>query len=458
MKKLNKIFKFLVLILPAVLFFSYQPVISLGSGETMNFELSLPLLWLVIFDVVAIVMILRERKLKEVGQKWVWLLFPLFATISIVWSHDKVRGLMTVGILWLLYTAVFAIWMFRKKFSSDQFWRKWLMILFGTAGLVCVWCLVQCILDVCGISRSGTLLCPGCVYGIFGFPHPNGFAAEPQFMGNLLLAPIFVSLYLAVKKKYFGRKVTLALFFAFVVTLFLTLSRGAIYAFLVGLIVFTVYWMVKEKKWKMFVVWGGVLVAFLVALNLQGLLAEVSATNDTYVSGVSKAVNQLTLGVVDLGGSGVKQGDVSSDIEEDEVDSSEEMKEEARFDGYVEISTDTRVSSWKGALEIWSKDFKTAVLGVGFGGAPIARYEEGKYNTPKEIINNEYVNILLEMGLVGISLLVLSLGLVVRAVIKSKNKILVMGLMVAYAVSLCFFSGLPNALHIYLLPVVLMLI
>ena len=45
---LEKVASFLVLILPAVLFFSYYPVISFGANETMNFELSLPMIWLVI--------------------------------------------------------------------------------------------------------------------------------------------------------------------------------------------------------------------------------------------------------------------------------------------------------------------------------------------------------------------------------------------------------------------------
>lgn len=50
MKKLNRILRGLIYVLPAVLFFSYYPVISLGSSETMNFELSLPILWLLVFD------------------------------------------------------------------------------------------------------------------------------------------------------------------------------------------------------------------------------------------------------------------------------------------------------------------------------------------------------------------------------------------------------------------------
>ena len=62
MKKLNKIFKWLVCILPGVLFFSYQPLMRLGANESMNFEISLPLIWLVVFDVVA-VWLMGRRKL-----------------------------------------------------------------------------------------------------------------------------------------------------------------------------------------------------------------------------------------------------------------------------------------------------------------------------------------------------------------------------------------------------------
>jgi len=55
MKPLRKLYFGLLYILPAVLFFSYYPVIRFGSNSSMNFELSLPLIWLVIFDIIAFV-------------------------------------------------------------------------------------------------------------------------------------------------------------------------------------------------------------------------------------------------------------------------------------------------------------------------------------------------------------------------------------------------------------------
>ena len=68
MKKLGKIYKYLFLAFPAVLYFSYFPIIALGSSETMNFELSLPLIFLVIFDIVAGILIIGEKKLKYIWE------------------------------------------------------------------------------------------------------------------------------------------------------------------------------------------------------------------------------------------------------------------------------------------------------------------------------------------------------------------------------------------------------
>ena len=186
----------------------------------------------------------------------------------------------------------------------------------------------------------------------------------------------------------------------------------------------------------------------------------MSKTNDTYVSGVSKVINQLTLGVVNLGGSETKK-EVPVVVEGDDVVGDgvsgfavgSDVGEEAHFDGYVEISTNERTHSWEGALAIWSSDARTMLVGIGLGGAPTAMYVNGFRDTPREIINNEYISLLLESGVVGVLLMVVTLGLVVRAIGKSPLRMVLAALIVAYMVSLCFFSGLPNALHIYLIPV-----
>ncbi|MBQ3293280.1 O-antigen ligase family protein [Candidatus Saccharibacteria bacterium] len=465
---MKKLYRYLLYIMPLTLCFSYFPVISLGGNETMNFELSLPLLWLVVFDVLSFVMIVRKYR-KELFTKVFgsisWWLFPIFVTLSVIWSLNVLRGFLTVGVMWLLFFAVIAFWELRENLD-EKFWRNFWKWFFGSALFVCVWCVVQCVLDVAGVSQDVSLLCDGCVYQMFGFPHPNGFAIEPQFMGNLLLAPIIVSFYFYINGK--GKKY-LGLFLVFTTALFLTFSRGAIYACVVGMVFLWCFSYFKAKKaerkkvcFSILKSLGVFVVAFLFTLNLQGILAMVSPTSDGYFDGVSKVVNHLSLGVIDFRG-GEKGKDVSSGgtLEGDgepvknsgEGEGKTDGKTEPVFGGYVAESTDTRVRLSAAALDIWKKDFKTVMIGVGIGGAGQALYDNGLSPAPKEIVQNEYMSLLLETGIIGVSLFVLILVFAVKVVLKNREVSgMILALLVAYGVSLLFFSGLPNALHIVLLP------
>ena len=518
------LFKLFILILPLILFFSYYPIIGLGANESMNFELSLPLIWLVLFDVLVFIMMTRERILfRGLKGKWGWLLFPVYLTFSVFWSLNSLRGILTVGILWLIYFAVYGMYQFRKLFD-EEFRRKFLRWLIGSSLIICGWCFLQCILDLAGVSREYTLMCEGCTYRMFGFPHPNGFAIEPQFMGNLLLAPVIMCAWIYMNKQkpenlelessrgriFYNRSGGLVrklqfphasatvvkntsgsdflcfrfsgfCFFILVATLFLTFSRGAIYAFIVAMIFMSVFVIVREKKkWKKILrrvggVWIAIILSFLFTLNLQGIMAEISPTNDTYFSGIAKVLNHLSLGVVDIrekgsdadrenGDLGVVEkpvenfGKEGSKIEvEESVGADIDDEKQAVFDGYVEESTDTRIRLTNSALEIWSKDFRTTLFGVGIGGAGWALYNNGLSPAPKEIVQNEYASLLLETGVVGISLFILTLVLIVRAIVKKREAILILTLLVAYGITLCFFSGLPNAMQIYLLTGVILL-
>lgn len=438
MKKLSKIFRSLVYILPAVLVFSYYPIISFGSSETMNFELSLPLLWLVVFDVIAFVIFILRRDF-TFFKKWQWLLFPVFATVSLIWSHNFVRGILTVGILWLVTFAIFSILRLQKIFYDERgFYYTFLKFFFGSAVFVSAWCVLQCVMDVFGVSREVTLLCRGCTYRTFGFPHPNGFAIEPQFMGNLLLAPTVVMSGILVARKH--SLCFKFLFFFIATTLFLTFSRGAIYAFVVAMIFMSGALIVRRVGFKKIaMMWGAIMVSFLFALNLQGVMAQVSPTNDTYVSGVSKVLNHLSLGIIDVGG---------------RVESSNDGDNESEFDGYVEESTNVRMELTENAVKVWSKDFRTVMFGVGIGGAGQAMYDAGLTGSPKEIVQNEYASILLETGLVGVLIIIFTIFMILKIIRKNPMNIIILTLGVAYAVSLLFFSGFANVLQIYLiLPV-----
>ena len=503
---MKKLYKVLILLLPVVLCFSYFPVISLGKSETMNFELSLPLVWLVVFDVVALVEVIRNKKIGLIFRNWWWLSFPAFATMAILWSDNMIRGVLTCGIMWLIYFAIFAFVALKENVWDERFRKYFWRVFFAAALMACVWCVVQCILDVVGVPRENSLMCEGCVSEMFGFPHPNGFAIEPQFMGNLLLAPAIVAGWFLIsgtslrsgsrpsgpspradgvpsraaalrnplaeadvppakKRQSFSwrRRQTWCGLFFFVIasTLFLTFSRGAIYAFIVAMIFMTALMMVRMKSARSLILWPVIILSFVVTLNLQGLLAEVGPTNDTYVDGVSKVINHLSLGIIDLRGGDVSEGDEIDDgsaVRENEQDvQNTQDTQDAVFDGYVEESTNIRMRLTEAAMTVWASDFRTAMVGVGIGGAGQAMFDAGETDSPKEIVQNEYASLLVEVGVVGMALVIFTAVMVVRWVIKNggESSPLLLTVMLAYAVTLMFFSGFANALQVYLLPAVL---
>ena len=453
---LLKIVRGMILGFPAALFLSYYPVISLGAGESMNFELSLALIYLVAFDVVIFAALLKEKRFAGLFDKWQFLILPIFVTMSVFWSSNLVRGVLTVVMMWAIYFAATAILVLRNKVFIDGFKCKFLKWFFGASLLACAWCFAQCLMDVFGVPRDCTLLCRGCTSYMFGFPHPNGFAVEPQFMGNLLLAPTLVSGWLLVKKR---KIVMLALFFVFSVTLFLTFSRGAIYALFVALVFATIYYIWKNRNAKVVILWPVAAIAFAFTINLQGVMAELGPTNDTYLTGVSKVVNHLSLGIIDIKVDKSSASPIGAETEAESASPDEmqgAMEVSPVFDGYVEESTEVRMGLTRSALKVWRKDFTTAMFGVGIGGAGEALYAAGETGSPKEIVQNEYASLLLEIGSVGAVIVFVTVVSIVRLIsAKSKEAGLLLTLIVAYGVTLFFFSGLPNAIHVYLMPVML---
>ena len=83
----------------------------------------------------------------------------------------------------------------------------------------------------------------------------------------------------------------------------------------------------------------------------------------------------------------------------------------------------------------------------------MAEYTGSNYE--KEIVQNEYVEILLERGLVGLVLFMAVIASTFDKLNKSKNR-WAWSIIAAYAVQWCFFSGLPNAIHIYLIATLLL--
>ena len=522
---LSKIQQIMLLCLPFCLFFSYHPVIPIFSTATTNFELSLPLLWLLIFTILSLpenfrlyIYSLRiviktkylvnqtphpsfrhgSNKLYPHFLRLFSLAYPFFVTVNSIDSPNFLRAILTSGVIWCICLSLLTILQNISQYKTQigKSIKKNLLIagVFASA-----FCWLQSILDIAGVPREATFLCKGCTSIVFGFPHPNGFAIEPQFMANLLLAPIFLSLFYLFERpknhynklnsdpypvSKFGNFLRLGLPLFLIATLYLTLSRGAIFSFWISVFVLFIYQIVKlikQKSCRQEILFRQPLIFSVVVflplfftLSAQGLFTELGPTSHTFFDGVSTSVSQLSLGCIDLAKVFHKTKENNENHEAHESNKSRlsdlktyattSVQKPPQFTGYIEESTNIRLSLNHLALSSWRTSIRRILVGVGLGATGLTLYQEfPELGSPKEIIQNEYLAILYEQGICGVIMVICTAILFVltyKLHNKNHEKTSIYGcvLTLSFALTLCFFSGLPNALHIYLLAPLLFLL
>ena len=288
----------------------------------------------------------------------------------------------------------------------------------------------------------------------FGFVRPNGFTIEPQFFGGLLAlgALIFVQ---RVALKPANWRIWSALAFV-LVALLLTLSRGAILSLAVGIVIITtIYWRQWRRIFKIFTIGLG---SLIIALGLQGWAAVNNPTIDeTFGGAVRKSIEQLTIGVIKLKIPEKTLPEQSAlpleEVVASSVPSPASEKSTPAFDGYVEESTNIRLALSELAVSTWSRDMPTQLFGAGVGGAGVAMNQTYPERIgSREIVQNQYVEILLELGAIGIGLF---LGLIIITFRLMRAQPWLWSLLAACMIQWLFFSGYPNALHTYLLLIVM---
>ena len=459
--------------LPAILFYSYHPLIPLGETSFMHLELSLPLLWLATISLLALPRLPEFFKNSPKTLLFALSVVPCYTFLSLLWSANPLRTFLSAGVLACLSLTILSL--IHTKIDFKKALHIWLY----AAVLVSAFAWLQSLLDVLGVDRTYTLLCEGCTSAAFGFPHPNSFAIEPQFFGNLLLAPVFYSYYSLLENKSKKSQVKnwgIAIFLT--TTLFFTFSRGAIFAYALGLLLLLCYHLYKHHKTALKLI-PLALCSFLLSLTLQALSAQLSYTSATFGSAVATAVNHLSLGAIDIrgvagssstGDFGGYGRDVAAEpcndrplgrgrpeaYRREDCDPVDDAASDPLHEGYVEESTTFRLSLTDMALATFQQ---APLLGLGLGGTGVVLYQSfPELGTEQQIIQNEYASLLLEFGLVGCALTLLAIFLLCKFFLKNqKPSIYLVSLCLAYAFTLCFFSGLPNALHLYLLPLFIFL-
>lgn len=460
---IDKIRHGLVLCLPAILFLSNFPLLQFGENASMHFKLNLPLLWLGLFSLLSVKTAVSYFK---AHLKTPLLGFPIVLMISCLTSINPIRALFTFLVVSCLVISIIALSEFFHQMPAPkkpQFLNQLKRIFLTSSAIISLFCVLQLLTDALGLSNAITRICSNCTTQIFGFPHANGLAIEPQFMGSLLIAPLFFALnsLLENKNKKSQIKLTLVVILIFM-ALLLTLSRGAIFSVVIALFFLLVFLKSFKKTLK---IAGLTTISVILALVFQGSLATVGPTNTSFEQAVSTAVNQLTLGKIAL---------VDNQAQSKPENNSESIKRPTeltknpieipaestkgptpRFTGYVAESTDRRLELATFALKITAAHPTNTLFGTGLGSAGTEMYVHfpKQQGHEKEIVQNQYLETILEIGIIGLILLILSLVTFIK--LSSFNfEPYTVATLLAFVISLCFFSGYPNALHIYLLPVI----
>lgn len=427
------------LMAPIMIWFSYLPRISLAEDGTMNYELSLTLIYVVILAIVGLPRVWhRWSELRRSGLVRLASAFVGWSGLCVIWSDNYTRGLLTFAVYATLYLVFLAL--VAECRLLCQLLPKLVRVAIWATASACLLAIIQIILGTFVVADRHTFgLCAGCVAGQFGFIRPNLLAIEPQFLGSLLLAPLLYITYLTLRGKHDYAKQPLLLVLM-LTTLWLTLSRGAIYAYLASLVVM----ILLVRKWRrMLAVVGSVALSLVICLICQGALASANPRIDSsFTQAVSTSLNHLSMGIIRLPYQRKSPTSLPSIPREHD--------KQPAYRGYVAESTNVRLSLTKTALAAWrSNRLSQQLFGTGLGSAGIilARQTGSRYQ--KEIVQNEFVEVLLERGLVGLALLGGLVALYGKLCFHRRDH-LALAILVAYLTQWCFFSGLPNALHIYL--------
>lgn len=460
---IDKIRHGLVLCLPAILFLSNFPLLQFGENSSMHFKLNLPLLWLGLFSLLSVKTAVSYFK---AHLKTPLLGFPIVLMISCLTSINPIRALFTFLVVSCLIISIIALSEFFHQMPAPkkpQFLNQLKRIFLTSSAIISLFCVLQLLTDALGLSNTITRICSNCTTQIFGFPHANGLAIEPQFMGSLLIAPLFFALnsLLENKNKKSQIKLTLVVILIFM-ALLLTLSRGAIFSVVIALFFLLVFLKSFKKTLK---IAGLTTISVILALVFQGSLATVGPTNTSFEQAVSTAVNQLTLGKIALVDN---QAQSKPENNSESIKSPTELTKNPieipaestkgptpRFTGYVAESTDRRLELATFALKITAAHPTNTLFGTGLGSAGTEMYIHfpKQQGHEKELVQNQYLETILEIGIIGLILLILSLVTFIK--LSSFNfEPYTVATLLAFVISLCFFSGYPNALHIYLLPVI----
>ncbi|MCL5406897.1 MAG: O-antigen ligase family protein [Patescibacteria group bacterium] len=294
-------------------------------------------------------------------------LFVMALLLSLAQAVNFSRAVSVL--IFTIFTIILSIMAVNMVYSKETL-RKTILVLFFSALVVSLFGLFQFGGDVVGLPQSLTLLKEGYTSVVFGFPRVQAFSMEPLYFANYLLIPISVGLALFINRVEPIKRWWMAGLIGLILLNFiLTVSRGGYLGLIGSFLVLGFLLFKKLFNWKTILI---------------GLVTVIIV-----IYGVAFALSK---------------GETRATIE---------------FLGHIQLQDINNGESVAGRLITFKQGmqafYTSPIFGIGPGnyGPWATFYPDARPITGWPIVNNEFIEILAETGLVGMitfSLLILFLS------------------------------------------------
>lgn len=421
--------------------FSYHPLVSFGQVAGVHIDGSLLYVTASIATLASLSIIWTYRRELSRNTSFILLtLFLIYGIVSVLWSENTFRSIITVGffgLLVILVASTAAQWPNIIRRHA----RNIYILTASTISLSLIWALWQVLGDAIGVSNSLTLLPPNYQSTVFGVARPTGFALEPQFFASILLVPLLWLAWQHLTLPKPDKNTSIFLAGGFIATasiLLLTLSRGGIYAALLGLIIVVILKRPEAKRLLSLALY--LFISIIVSATIIFVAASINQRDTTsgYTS-LSKSLNQLSLGTLSL------PVPAKSESPRHTVPPAKRPT-----NGYVASSTESRTSMSRQAISLWAQNPRSILLGVGIGSFGASLHAANSAFPIGSVVNNYYLELLVETGIIGLGLFIAFVVSLIYSLLKRRHYFLV-ALLAGLLMQLSFFSGNANIIHLWVI-------
>lgn len=372
----------------------FLPLERLGAYETDWGTLRLSQVFLAVTLIAWLWQMLVRKKIvfKQFPILLPLTVFILVNIVGLIWAENLLRSFFVLAVT--AFTALSA-WLVTNLVTDKAKLKKIIIIILVSSTLVSIFGLYQFMGDMMGLPHTITGLRQHYTKDVLGFTRIQSTALEPLYFANYLLIPLSV-IYALFLSRFWQTKrwLMVILILLLGINLFLTISRGGYLALLAAFLVITFLYFRNFFTWKKIVLFI-VIVLVLYYLGVQFLQIGGGALNwETFTQHVS----------------GVFSGP-----------------------SFVE-----RIDTFEKAYQAFVDN---PIFGIGPGsfGPYVATFTHIMPEGGWQIVNNEFLELLTETGLLGfLSVLVILVIIFVRsikAIKKTKDnflKAIIVGLLGAF--------------------------